>query len=94
MAAIDRLKKKNEPQVSIALLRMKPQRAMSPNQTEDDTSENETENSEQDMAEDKAEYGSESCPKCAEYQMLIGEALAYYMKHKDEAKTEDQSAED
>lgn len=76
MAAIDRLKKKTEPHVSIALLRMKPQRGT------------ENENTPEDETEDKAEYGSESCPKCAEYQMLIGEALAYYMKHKDEAEAE------
>lgn len=48
---------------------------------------------EDDMMEDKAEYGSESCPKCAEYQMLIGEALAMYMKNKDQEEAPDSEQE-
>lgn len=85
MAAIERLKKKSEPQVSIALLRMKPMKAMSTNQSADDMAED-TAEGEKDMPESAAtedSYGE--CPKCAEYQMLIGEALAYYMKHKDDS---------
>lgn len=74
MAAIERLKKKGEPQISVALLRMKPMKGKP---------EMEQEDSEADVSEDAAEYGN--CPKCAEYQMLIGEALAAYMKNKDEA---------
>jgi hypothetical protein len=47
----------------------------------------------EDMMEDKAEYGSEHCPKCAEYQMLIGEALAYYIKHKDDLEDKPDTSE-
>jgi len=46
-----------------------------------------------EMSEDKAEYGSESCPKCAEYQMLIGEALAMYMRNKDKEEAPDSEME-
>ena len=46
-----------------------------------------------DTMEDKAEYGSEHCPECAEYQMLIGEALAYYIKHKDDLEDKPDTSE-
>lgn len=88
MAAIDKLKKKNEPQVSIALMRMKP---MSRNEAMNDAMSQEQ--PEDDMMEDKEEYGSEHCPKCAEYQMLIGEALAMYMKNKDQEEASDSEME-
>jgi hypothetical protein len=41
----------------------------------------------------KKAYGSEHCPKCAEYQMLIGEALAYYIKHKDDLEDKPDTSE-
>lgn len=94
MAPLDKLKNKNQPQVSVALMRMKPTSrkeamtdSMSYRDDEEDMGENE------DMMEDKAEYGSESCPKCAEYQMLIGEALAMYMKNKDQEEAPDSEME-
>ena len=43
--------------------------------------------------EDKEEYGSESCPKCAEYQMLIGEAITMYMRNKDKEEAPDSEME-
>jgi hypothetical protein len=94
MAPLDKLKNKNQPQVSVALMRMKPMSrkeamndSMSYRDDEEDMGENE------DMMEDKEEYGSESCPKCAEYQMLIGEALAMYMKNKDREEAPDSEME-
>jgi HD-GYP domain-containing protein (c-di-GMP phosphodiesterase class II) len=102
VASLDKLKSKNAPQVSIALMRMKPMSrkeamndAMSEDGSEYDTTENnaEEEMGKEDMMEDKAEYGSEHCPKCAEYQMLIGEALAMYMKNKDAKETPDSEME-
>lgn len=93
MAPLDKIKKKNAPQVSIALMRMKPMSrneamtdSMSYKNNEDDMAENEEMPEDKEMMEDKKEYGSEHCPKCAEYQMLIGESIAYYMKHKDDSK--------
>ena len=92
MAPLDKLKNKNAPRVSIALMRMKPMSrneamtdSMSYNDNEDDMAENE------EMPEDKEM--SESCPKCAEYQMLIGEALAMYMKNKDREEAPDSEME-
>jgi HD-GYP domain-containing protein (c-di-GMP phosphodiesterase class II) len=102
VAPLDKLKKKNAPTVSIALMRMKPMSrkeamndAMSEDGSEYDTTENnvEEEMGKEDMMEDKAEYGSEHCPKCAEYQMLIGEALAMYMKNKDTEEAPDSEME-
>ena len=46
-----------------------------------------------EMSEDKEEYGSESCPKCAEYQMLIGEAITMYMRNKDKEEASDSEME-
>jgi hypothetical protein len=46
-----------------------------------------------EMSEDKEEYGSESCPKCAEYQMLIGEAITMYMRNKDKEEAPDSEME-
>lgn len=96
MAPLDKLKKKNAPTVSIALMRMKP---MSRKEAMNDAMS--TEDSEDDMAEtmdapemkhmDDNSY--EECPKCAEYQMLIGEALAMYMKNKDAKETPDSEME-
>jgi hypothetical protein len=93
MAPLDKLKKKNDPKISIALMRMKP---MSRNEAMDDAmsyQKPEEEMGKEDMMEDKAEYGSEHCPKCAEYQMLIGEALAMYMKSKDAEEAPDSEQE-
>jgi hypothetical protein len=92
MAPLDKLKNKNQPQVSVALMRMKPmsrKEAMTDSMSYRDDEEDMGE----DMMEDKAEYGSESCPKCAEYQMLIGEALAMYMKNKDREEAPDSEME-
>ena len=92
MAPLDKLKNKNQPQVSVALMRMKPmsrKEAMTDSMSYRDDEEDMGE----DMMEDKAEYGSESCPKCAEYQMLIGEALAMYMKNKDTEEAPDSEME-
>jgi len=86
MHPLDRIKKKNNTTISVAMLRMKP---MSRNQAMNDSmsyQEPEEDMGKYGMMEDKAEYGSEHCPKCAEYQMLIGEALAYYIKHKDDSE--------
>lgn len=94
MASLDKLKKKNAPQVSVALMRMKPmsrKEAVTDSMSYRDDEGNMEENKE--MSEDKEEYGSESCPKCAEYQMLIGEALAMYMKNKDAKETPDSEME-
>ena len=91
-APLDKLKNKNQPQVSVALMRMKPmsrKEAMNDSMSYRDDEEDMGE----DMMEDKAEYGSESCPKCAEYQMLIGEALAMYMKNKDREEAPDSEME-
>ena len=88
MAALDKLKKKTEPQVSVALMRMKP---MSRNEAMNDAMS--SKNNEDDMMEDKEEYGSESCPKCAEYQMLIGEAITTYMRNKDQEEAPDSDME-
>lgn len=101
MAAIERLRKKQEPQVSVALLRMRTGKRgmMMPDAPEmDDEEDNEEESEmmnemEDDMGEDKNDYKSGHCPKCAEYQMLIGESLAYYMKHKNDTE-EDQKPEE
>jgi len=97
MAPLDNLKKKNAPTVSIALMRMKPMSrkeamndAMSYRDDENDMEENKEMRK---MPENKEEYASESCPKCAEYQMLIGEALAMYMKNKDAKETPDSEME-
>lgn len=94
MAALDKLKKKNEPQVSVALMRMKPMSrkeavtdSMSYRDNEDDMGEN------GEMPENEEEYGSESCPKCAEYQMLIGEAITMYMRNKDKEEASDSDME-
>lgn len=92
MAPLDKLKNKNQPQVSVALMRMKPmsrKEAMTDSMSYRDDEEDMGE----DMMEDKEEYGSESCPKCAEYQMLIGEALAMYMKNKDREEAPDSEME-
>ena len=86
MAPLDRIKKKNNTTISVAMLRMKP---MSRNEAMNDSmsyQQPEEEMGKDDIMEDNAEYGSEHCPKCAEYQMLIGEALAYYIKHKDDSE--------
>jgi hypothetical protein len=94
VASLDKLKKKNAPQVSVALMRMKPmsrKEAVTDSMSYRDDEGNMEENKE--MSEDKEEYGSESCPKCAEYQMLIGEALAMYMKNKDAKETPDSEME-
>jgi hypothetical protein len=92
MAPLDKLKNKNQPQVSVALMRMKPmsrKEAMNDSMSYRDDEEDMGE----DMMEDKEEYGSESCPKCAKYQMLIGEALAMYMKNKDREEAPDSEME-
>jgi hypothetical protein len=100
MDALDKLKKKNAPQVSIALMRMKPMSrkeaatdSMSYRDDEGNMEENKEMVEDKEMAEDKEEYGSESCPKCAEYQMLIGEALAMYMRNKDKEEASDSEVE-
>jgi hypothetical protein len=93
MAPLDRIKKKNNTTISVAMLRMKP---MSHNKAMNDSmsyQEPEEDMGEEDMMEDKAEYGSEHCPKCAEYQMLIGEALAYYIQHKDDSEDKPDTSE-
>jgi hypothetical protein len=94
MDALDKLKKKNAPQVSIALMRMKPmsrKEAVTDSMSYRDDEGNMEENGE--MSEDKEEYGSESCPKCAEYQMLIGEAITMYMRNKDKEEAPDSEME-
>ena len=93
MHPLDRIKKKNNTTISVAMLRMKP---MSRNEAMNDSmsyQQPEEEMGKEDMMEDKAEYGSEHCPKCAEYQMLIGEALAYYIKHKDDSEDKPDTSE-
>jgi hypothetical protein len=94
MDALDKLKKKNAPQVSVALMRMKPmsrKEAVTDSMSYRDDEGNMEENKE--MMEDKEEYGSESCPKCAEYQMLIGEAITMYMRNKDKEEAPDSEME-
>jgi hypothetical protein len=94
MDALDKLKKKNAPQVSVALMRMKPmsrKEAVTDSMSYRDDESNMEENKE--MVEDKEEYGSESCPKCAEYQMLIGEAITMYMRNKDKEEASDSEME-
>lgn len=94
MAALDKLKKKNEPQISVALMRMKPmsrKEAMTDSMSYRDDEGNMEENKE--MSENEEEYGSESCPKCAEYQMLIGEAITMYMRNKDKEEASDSDME-
>ena len=94
MDALDKLKKKNAPQVSVALMRMKPmsrKEAVTDSMSYRDDESNMEENKE--MMEDKEEYGSESCPKCAEYQMLIGEAITMYMRNKDKEEAPDSEME-
>jgi hypothetical protein len=94
MDALDKLKKKNAPQVSVALMRMKPmsrKEAVTDSMSYRDDEGNMEENKE--MSEDKEEYGSESCPKCAEYQMLIGEAITMYMRNKDKEEASDSEVE-
>jgi hypothetical protein len=94
MDALDKLKKKNAPQVSVALMRMKPmsrKEAVTDSMSYRDDEGNMEENKE--MMEDKEEYGSESCPKCAEYQMLIGEAITMYMRNKDKEEASDSEME-
>jgi hypothetical protein len=94
MDALDKLKKKNAPQVSVALMRMKPmsrKEAVTDSMSYRDDEGNMEENKE--MSEDKEEYGSESCPKCAEYQMLIGEAITMYMRNKDKEEASDSEME-
>jgi hypothetical protein len=81
MAAIDKLKKKNTPQVSIALMRMKPMKNTMPSDMEEDAAEGEKDQPEPAATEDS--YGE--CPKCAEYEMLIGKALAAYMKSEEDS---------
>ena len=100
MAALDKLKNKNAPQVSVALMRMKPMSrkeavtdSMSYRDDEDDMGENPEMSENKEMMEDKEEYGSESCPKCAEYQMLIGEAITMYMRNKDKEEASDSEME-
>jgi hypothetical protein len=92
MAPLDKLKNKNQPQVSVALMRMKPmsrKEAMNDSMSYRDDEEDMGE----DTMEDKEEYGSESCPKCAEYQMLIGEAITMYMRNKDKEEASDSEME-
>ena len=94
MDALDKLKKKNAPQVGVALMRMKPmsrKEAVTDSMSYRDDEGNMEENKE--MMEDKEEYGSESCPKCAEYQMLIGEAITMYMRNKDKEEASDSEME-
>jgi hypothetical protein len=94
MDALDKLKKNNAPQVSVALMRMKPmsrKEAVTDSMSYRDDEGNMEENKE--MMEDKEEYGSESCPKCAEYQMLIGEAITMYMRNKDKEEASDSEME-
>jgi hypothetical protein len=97
MDALDKLKKKNAPQVSVALMRMKPmsrKEAVTDSMSYRDDEGNMEENGEmREMSEDKEEYGSESCPKCAEYQMLIGEAITTYMRNKDKEEASDSEME-
>lgn len=76
MAAIDKLKKKPQTQISVALLRMKPM-------TKEMMMQHKAEMGEDDSMEDEYQYESEDCPKCAEYQKLIGEAIAAYLQDKD-----------
>jgi hypothetical protein len=62
MAPLDKLKNKNQPQVSVALMRMKPmsrKEAMNDSMSYRDDEEDMGE----DTMEDKEEYGSESCPQ-------------------------------
>lgn len=33
------------------------------------------------------------CPKCEKYQMLIGEAIAYYMQHKEDSEDKPDTSE-
>ena len=100
MDALDKLKNKNAPRVSVALMRMKPMSrkeavtdSMSYRDDENDMGENEEMSENKEMMEDKEEYGSESCPKCAEYQMLIGEAITMYMRNKDKEEASDSEME-
>lgn len=86
MAAIERLKKKNDPQVSIALLRMKPMKAMSTNQSEndmaEDTAEGEKDMPETPMAEAKSEMTEEKTSAgdlCDALQSLLDNVSAYYI---------------
>lgn len=40
-----------------------------------------------------SEDSYEECQKCAKYQMLIGEALAYYMQHKEDSEEKPDTSE-
>lgn len=94
MAAIDKLKKKNEPQISVALLRMKPMSkemmmqhdaAMSKNKPEDNAMS--TNKPEDDIEEDVAEGGThpaetEPAPSgtlAGELQNLLDKVSEYYI---------------
>jgi hypothetical protein len=93
MAPLDKLKKKNAPTVSIALMRMKPMRRE--NMMSEDSSYDKPEDDmeEMPMREEAREESYEECPKCAKYQMLIGEALAYYMQHKEDSEEKPDTSE-
>ena len=86
MHSLDRIKKKNEPTVSIALMKMKPksQYAEPKEDTPIDMSEDAME--EAPMREEASKDSYEECPKCEKYQMLIGEAIAYYMQRKEDSE--------
>lgn len=82
MAAIDKLKKKNDPQVSIALLRMKPMshdaamsEAMSSKKPEDDTAEDTTEGGKHPASTEPAPSNT----LAGELQALLNNVSGYYI---------------
>ena len=94
MAAIDKLKKKQEPQISIALMRMKPMSASAHDMMHNDTMDNQptekpmsNQKPEDDTTEDKAEGGNhppetEPAPSgslAGELQNLLNNVSTYYI---------------
>ena len=87
MHPLDRIKKKNEPTVSIALMKMKPKSQYA--EPKEDTPIDMTRDAMEEEAPTREEANKDSyeeCPKCAKYQMLIGEAIAYYMQRKEDSE--------